>query len=190
MRGRPLSLTEAGVVPGEPPSTPGTLRGSSHRASKPPQLVARACDSHFTDGGASSGGWSDLANQGHREFATRRSRPPPAPAPLSARVTAARVRPRPHTAVRPRPPSPRAPWEPGGPHRDPRPLRPGPRPPAPRPGPATPAGADPFLTRNLPAARSARAGFLCACALPPPRPGAPGTEQNAEVDYSPGREGR
>ncbi|KAJ1078043.1 hypothetical protein K5549_011370 [Capra hircus] len=72
------------------------------------------------------------------------------------------------------------PREPGDPSRDP--------PPAPT-RTTTPQARHPgqgrlSLTRNRPAARSARAGSLCACALPPPRPGAQGAEQNAEVDSS------
>lgn len=77
-------------------------------------------------------------------------------------------------------PGPRMPREPGDPSRDPLP--------APT-RTTTPQARHPgqgrlSLTRNRPAARSARAGSLCACALPPPRPGAQGTEKNAEVDSS------
>lgn len=143
MRGRPLSLTEAGVVPGEPPSAPGTLRGSSHRASKPPQLVARACDSHVTDGGAGSGGWSDLAKvtESSRRGGAASRPPRPRAAPASRRPEPAPGPTRPSDPGRP------VPARPGSPevltetpaHTDPG-LDPTPGPPPP-PGPTLPSPA-------------------------------------------------
>lgn len=122
--------------------------------------------------------------QGQGEFVPRTSRRPPPSAPpprppragLGARVTAAQARSPPgHGPTRPaapapgsRPRSPHAPGSLGALAEAPHPPGPPPRPPRPR---HPRRGRPPSLTRSRPAARSARACRLCACALPPPRPG-------------------
>ncbi|CAN0504611.1 unnamed protein product [Rangifer tarandus platyrhynchus] len=110
------------------PPFPRYPRGSCPRASKPLQQAGRARNSHFTDAGAGSRGWSDLAKvtESSRRGGAA-SHPPPArpsraecprrggpspPPDLDDRAT--------QTArTRALAPGPRMPREPGDPSRDP-----------------------------------------------------------------------